>query len=156
MKKKKSRINFCLFRSVYIIGRYFWQLLIWSNRIYDIRFKADELPWTKVNIQELFYSLYYFKVSIIMWFLFSSDRFSVTSINRLRREIGLNWMSCADKNPGNSQSSWLAQEQRYRHHNAWKIQITGTCYNVGLDIPLIYDFLPIPPSETHCLQTIPG
>lgn len=81
----------------------------------------------------------------MLWFLFSSDQFSVTSINRSRREVGLNWMSCSDKKADNSQFSLLVQEQPYRHHSAWKIRTTGIANKVGLDIPLIYDFLPNSP-----------
>lgn len=83
----------------------------------------------------------------MVWFLFSrpSVQFSVTSINRSRRGVALNWMSCLGKKADNSRFSWIVQEQPYRHHSAWEIRTTGYCYKVGLDIPLIYDFLPNSP-----------
>lgn len=84
----------------------------------------------------------------MVWFLFSrpSVQFSVTSINRSRRGVGLNWMSCLGKKADNSQFSWIVQEQP----TVQTPQRLGNpdnryCYKVGLDIPLIYDFLPNSP-----------
>lgn len=40
--KKKNLINYASM-CLYITGRYFWHLLGWSNRIKDLRFKADHM-----------------------------------------------------------------------------------------------------------------
>lgn len=106
---------------LYITGRYFWHLLGWSNRIKELT--TCQFPWTLLVCSTN---------NIMLWFLFSrpSVQFSVTSINRSRRDVGLNWISCSDKK-ANSQFSWIVQEQPYRHHSAWKIRTTGIAIKSG-------------------------
>lgn len=124
LKKKKKSDQLCLYVFIHnwsILLTPFW--LIQSNKGSKVQ------SWPHVNFHEHFL---FVVLTIMLWFLFSrpSVQFSVTSINRSRREVGLNWISCSDKK-AYSQFSWIVQEQPYRHHSAWKIRTTGIAIKSG-------------------------